>query len=111
MRILLDHCVPRKLRTLFPGHAVRTTREMGWETLKNGKLLDAAQVEFDVLLTVDRNIPHQQDLTQRSIAVVIMEAPSNSPSDLFPVVPEVEKLLPRIQTGHYYTVRASRDTS
>ena len=107
MKVLLDHCVPRRLRRYLPGHEVRTTREMGWETHKNGKLLVAAEAEFDVLLTVDRNIEYQQNLSGCSLAIVIMEAASNSPSDLLPVLSEVEKLLPNVQPGVYYRVRAA----
>lgn len=55
MRILFDHNVPKKLRTLLPGHSVRTFWEMGWDTLKNGDLLNAAEVDgLAVMVTGDK---------------------------------------------------------
>ncbi len=61
MRVLLDECVPRKLRREFPGHEVRTVTEMGWGGTRNGALLRRAAGEFDLLLTVDTNLEYQQN--------------------------------------------------
>ena len=61
MRALLDHCVPRSLRLLLLGHEVRTARQMGWASLRNGDLLAKAAGEFDVLLTTDQNLESQQN--------------------------------------------------
>jgi hypothetical protein len=54
MRVLLDECVPERLRAELTGHAVRTVAEMGWSGIKNGQLLQRAATEFDCFLTVDR---------------------------------------------------------
>lgn len=63
MRILLDHCVDRRLKRLLVEYQVATAREMGWENFKNGKLLTvAAAAGFDVMFSVDQNIKHQQNL-------------------------------------------------
>ena len=71
MRILLDECVPRRLRRELPGHDVRTVPEMGLSGKKNGELLKLiAGRGFEVLLTVDQNIRHQQHLQATGIAVV-----------------------------------------
>jgi hypothetical protein len=56
MRVLLDECVPKRLRTELTAHAV-TVAEMGWSGIKNGQLLPRAAAEFDCFLTIDRN-PH-----------------------------------------------------
>ncbi|MEN3329343.1 MAG: hypothetical protein V7638_4150 [Acidobacteriota bacterium] len=56
MKVLLDECVPRKLRREIANHEVRTVTESGWSGLKNGVLLALAEVEFDVFLTVDQNL-------------------------------------------------------
>ena len=94
MRILLDECVPRPLRREFPRHDVRTIREMGWAGTKNGALLALmAAAGFEVLLTVDRGLRHQQNLTAAGVAVVVMVATSNRLADLIPVVPAVEAAL------------------
>ena len=84
MRILLDECMPELLRRDIAGHQVSTVSEMGWAGTKNGRLLDAAEAAgFDILLTVDRNIEHQQNLRGRSISLVVLDAPSKLPITRF----------------------------
>jgi len=56
MRVLLDECLPRKLKSALPGHEVRSAQQEGWAGLRNGALLQAASASFDVFLTVDRSI-------------------------------------------------------
>jgi hypothetical protein len=60
MRVLLDECVPKRLRTELTAHAVRNVAEMGWSGIKNGLLLQKAAAEFDCILTVDRSLQFQQ---------------------------------------------------
>jgi hypothetical protein len=63
MRLLIDECVDERLRLLFPGHDCQTARFANLAGLKNGLLLEAAEsAGFDVLITVDQNIPDQQNL-------------------------------------------------
>jgi predicted nuclease of predicted toxin-antitoxin system len=64
MKLLLDECVPKRLRNDFPGHEVSTIEEVGLKGLKNGELLRAAAEQFDALITVDRRMPTQQNLAQ-----------------------------------------------
>jgi len=59
VKILLDHCLPHRLKKSFPAHKVLTAGEMGWEGLQNGDLLAAAASQFDVVLTIDKNLKHQ----------------------------------------------------
>jgi hypothetical protein len=94
VKILFDHCVPRPLRRELPGYDIKTAREMHWEGLKNGKLLDEAQVEgFDVFLTVDPNIRYQQNLQGRAIALVVMIANGITVEDLRPLLAAVAEIL------------------
>ena len=73
MRILFDNGTPRGAANGLPGHTVEECRAYGWDTLRNGELLDAAEAAgFDVLLTTDRNIRYQQNLTNRKIAIVVL---------------------------------------
>ena len=74
MRILLDECLPKRLKRDLVGHEARTVPEMGWASKRNGDLLGLAETDFDVFLTVDRNLSFQQDVTQFKIAVVVMVA-------------------------------------
>jgi hypothetical protein len=77
MRVLLDECVPRRLKRELPGHEVRTATERGWSGVKNGRLLALAEGEFDVFVTVDQNLKYQQNLTAFGIAVVLLAARNN----------------------------------
>ena len=105
MRLLLDESVPRRLRGALPAHSVRTAVEMGWGGVKNGALLVLAAAEFDAFITVDRNLPFQQNIATLPIAVVVLIAHSNELQALLPLVPRLEEalvsLLPRtlVQIG------------
>ena len=99
MRVLLDECLPRKLKSELAEHEVRTAQEQGWAGLKNGDLLRVANASFDVLLTVDRNIAFQQTLKGLSIAVVAMVAKSNRYRDLRPMLAQVRDALPKAKPG------------
>lgn len=88
MKVLLDHCVDEGLRNLFAGHEMKTAREMGWEQLDNGKLLKAAAgAGFDVLITVDRNLRHQQNMGSLQIGIIVLKARTNRLVDLARGVP------------------------
>jgi len=77
MNLLLDECVPKRLNRHFAGHHVFTVEEAGLKGFKNGALLRAAEGEYEVLATVDRNIPKQQNLARHNIAILILVAQSN----------------------------------
>ena len=99
MRVLLDECVPRKLRNEMPGHEAKTIAEMNWNGTKNGALLQLAAARFDVLVTVDQGIPYEQNLAGITLALVIIVAPSNDINDLRPRMPDVLRTLATIQPG------------
>ena len=88
MRLLLDECVDERVRLLFSGYDCQTARFARLAGLKNGRLLDAAEAAgFDILVTVDQNIPDQQDLARRMISLIILCGPTNRLHDLEPLVP------------------------
>jgi len=99
MRILLDECLPRKLRLLLVGHEAITVTQAGWSGIKNGQLLTLAQEGFDVFLTIDQNMVAQQNLPEYDLAVVILEAQSNVLEALLPFVPKILELLSRPISG------------
>lgn len=73
MRVLFDNGTPRGVAEGLSGHTVEEARSRGWDTLGNGELLDAAEANgFDVFVTTDRNIRHQQNLRNRKLAVVVL---------------------------------------
>ena len=89
MRVLLDECVDWRLGRELLTHDVRTARQMGWTTLKNGELLGLAAAQFDVFVTVDRNLSFQQDIVSFTIAVVVLQATTNRLADLRPLLPSL----------------------
>ena len=92
MKILFDHCVPKPLRRELPKHEISTAKEMGWEALKNGKLLERAQASgFEVVITTDQNIRYQQNLIGRSIAVCVLIADGITVENLRPLVPGLKE--------------------
>ena len=97
MRLLLDESVPARLQRSLPTHAVRTVVEMGWGGVKNGALLALAAKEFDAILTVDKNLPYQQSVTNLPVAVIVLEAFSNELAALLPLIPKIEQALGNLQ--------------
>ncbi len=102
LRVLLDECLPRRLRREFPDYDVRTVQELGWAGTKNGALLRRAAAEGFV--TVDRNLEHQQHLPGVGLGVVALQARSNDVADLLPLMPEVLAVLPTITPGRVVRV-------
>jgi hypothetical protein len=100
VRVLLDECVPRKLRRELTGHDVRTVTEMGWSGLKNGPLLRRAAQNFDVFLTVDQGVEYQQSLSGLKLVVVVLAAKSNDIDDLHPLMPRVRDILEQASPGN-----------
>jgi hypothetical protein len=99
MRLLLDESVPRRLGRCLPTHAVRTVVEMGWSGVKNGALMALAADRFDAFVTVDQNIPYQNDVSALPIAVLVLVARSNELRTLLPLVPRIEAALGTLQPG------------
>jgi predicted nuclease of predicted toxin-antitoxin system len=106
MRLLIDECIDERLRHLFPGHECETARLANLAGLKNGRLLDAAEeAGFDVLITVDQNIPDQQNLSGRKIALVILHRPTNRLRDLAPLAPAAISAIGSIKPGDVVRIR------
>ena len=107
MRLLLDECVDEQLRHSFTGHECRSARYAGLAGLENGALLSAAEAAgFEVIITVDRNIPQQQKLVHRRISLIILCGRTNRLSDLRLLVPAALGVLGSIKPGQVVSVRA-----
>ena len=106
MKLLLDECIDRKFVREFPGYDVKTVPQMGWSGVKNGQLLALAVAEFDIFITVDRNLSFQQNLPQFDIAVIVLQASSNRLADLKPLAPDVLVLLSTVTKGRATVVGA-----
>ncbi len=97
MRVLLDECLPKRLKGELLGHEARTVPEMGWASKRNGELLALAAAGFDVFLTAGRNLSYQQDVSMFDIAIVVLVAPSNSLDDLRLLAPRILAALDRAE--------------
>ena len=105
MRVLLDEHLPHRLRRLFePEVEVLTVAQLGWKGTRNGALIRAAETDFEVLVTMDQGIPHQQNLDGVKCGIVLLEARSNRYEDLAPPMDSVNDVLKRIQPGEIVRV-------
>jgi len=89
VKVFLDECVDWRLMREIVGHDVNTAHQMGWTTIKNGALLALASQQFDVFVTVDRNLAFQQNLEGLSIAVIVLRAHTNRLADPKPLIPDL----------------------
>jgi Domain of unknown function (DUF5615) len=99
VKLLLDECIDRRLAKELEGHDIRTVPQMSWAGIKNGALLTLAEREFNVFITVDRNLSFQQNLPNFNIAVLVLHATSNRLDDLKPLVPKILATLPTLTKG------------
>jgi hypothetical protein len=98
-RVLLDENLPRLLKRELQDFDVHTVAETGWAGTQNGALLQLAETQFDMFVTADRNLPHQQVLTVLKLGVVVLVARSTKLEDLRPLVPEIRRVIATISPG------------
>lgn len=105
MKILLDECVTKKLKPFFSEHSVSTVSEMKWNGLLNGELIKKAiEEDFNLLITIDKNISSQQNIRQYKFIIVIFDSPSSNISSLKKFIPLFEKKSASFQTGNVYVI-------
>lgn len=91
MKLLLDENLPRKLKLDFTEHQIFTVRDKGWNGFKNGELQRLMLAEgFDVLLTFDKNLQHQQNFGTFPVAVVVLTARSNQYKHVRPLIGQIK---------------------
>lgn len=97
----MDH----RLKVRFPEeHEILTVAEAGWAGKKNGELLRLAEKEFEIFVTTDKGIPHQQNVSKLDLAVVLLRAKSNAYEDLAPLMDEANAALETAEPGTIHTV-------
>ena len=89
MRLLLDENMPHDFRYYLSEHDVRTVDYMGWKGKGNGELIALARDDFDAIITLDQEIPHQHTLTPADVAVIVLSAGTNSIDALRTLIPEL----------------------
>ena len=97
MSILLDEGVPRVIQRRLPDLPIYTVDEMSWRGIRNGQLLDLMAERFDILVTTDKNLRHQQNLVKRQISAVIL--PTNQIPLVIELLPQIEAALTTIESG------------
>ncbi len=106
MRILLDQCFPNGVSRYIFGYECVRSKDMGWNLLADGELLKVAeQADFQVLLTIDKGIPHQQNLSGRSIIVIVMAPIPPTVPELVKQVPQLLEVLLTVEPGKSYFLR------
>ena len=106
MRVLLDENLDWRLRRGFDtAHDVVTVQYRGWSGKTNGALLRAAAAEFDVFVTLDSNLEHQQNVASLDLAVLVVRAASSDLADVEPALPALNALLPSVQPGRVMSSR------
>lgn len=106
MRVLLDECLPAGLKDSLAalGFEADTVRRAGFGAKKNGEVLSLMEGRWDVLITNDRHIQHQQNMSGRNISIVVLCAKSNRLKDLLPLMPACAKALQSITPGRIVEV-------
>lgn len=106
MKLLFDECVSRLFKSGFAvrGYECYTVPEVGLAGRKNGELLTLAEGKFDVFVTIDKNIRYQQNLSGRTIAILIIRARSSEIDDLLRELPACIVALQSIRPGQVVQV-------
>jgi hypothetical protein len=91
-RVLFDEDVPRQLRQDLPEFAIRTVQEAGWSSVKNGELLRLSSSSFDVLVTADKRLRHQQNIGRHEIGVVVIATRDTR-------LPRIQQALPELRAA------------
>lgn len=104
VRVLLDEQLPVGLAAFFEGHDVDTVIGRGWSGIANGELLRRMRSEYDVLITMDRSIEFQQNLSALAFGILLVRAPSNRMVHLQPLVASILSALPTVTPGRLQRV-------
>jgi predicted nuclease of predicted toxin-antitoxin system len=108
MKILLDECLPLDFRQSFSDHETHTVQWAGLKSKKNGELLRAAELAgYEVMLTVDQGIPHQQNLAGRKLSIIVLRTRTSQIEELLPLADAILKALHIIQPGQVIAIPLS----
>ncbi len=109
MKILLDESVPRVIQKRLPHLLISTVQEMGWSGIKNGELLRRAEEQSDIVVTADQKLRHQQNLSGRKLAILVI--PTNQVRAVVGLLPGIEAALKRIQAGTLIEIPSSASSA
>ncbi len=99
MKVLLDECLPRRLTRDLTAHEVTTVPKQGWAGITNGELIAKAEVEFDVFITIDSNLIHQQRLSANRLGIIVLHAVNSRYETLEPLIPAIQREVEGLSPG------------
>ncbi len=102
MKIIIDECVPHIVKKGLPQYDIRTVQEQGWSGIKNGELLKLVTAEFDIFITSDKNLQHQQDLSSLKFGVILL--PSNQVPVIRDLLSQIDEMIKKIEPGDFVEV-------
>lgn len=106
MKILLDENTSEDLIDLLPGYVVVHLEKQGWKGLQNGKLLSSAvDGGFSVMITVDKQMQHQQNFCNRPLSLIVLDIHPNNIPNQIACLGEIITLLPDVQPGEIYVIK------
>ncbi len=106
MKVLLDECLPKRLKQTLQGHEVATVPEMGWAGKTNGELLKLAKATFEAFVTVDQNLQYQQNLKESGMAIILVVIQNNRYETFKLITPKIQKALQTIRTGQIIQINS-----
>ena len=105
MKLLLDECLPKRLKSSFQDFEVYTVSELGWSGVKNGKLMSLCILNhFDILLTIDKNLLYQQNLEKYSLTIVVLNSVTSKIDELVLFVPSFLKQMHHFEKNKAYII-------
>ena len=105
MKVLLDECVTKRLKPHLKGLAVFTVREMGWSGVKNGKLIALCiDNNFDIIVTIDKNMVYQQNLEKYPITIVVLNSSSSKIEEIILFIPSFLKQICHFEKSKAYVI-------
>lgn len=104
MRIILDECLPRRLLRDLSDHVVTTVPRQGWASVTNGALLKRVELEFDLFITMDSSIVHQQNLDKLQICLIVLHGPNSRYETLEPLLPQIQDAIKQARPGSIYHI-------
>ncbi|MBP6431338.1 MAG: DUF5615 family PIN-like protein [Ferruginibacter sp.] len=105
MKILLDECVTKRLKKYLNEFNVFTVNELGWSGIKNGKLMTLCiEHNFDILLTIDKNLMHQQNLENYPVSIVVINCFTSKIEDIITYIPSFVNQIPLLEKSKAYII-------
>jgi hypothetical protein len=104
VKIILDECLPRRLLRDLTDHQVTTVPRQGWAGITNGALLEKVVPEFDIFITMDSNIVHQQNLEGLQVCLIVLHGANSRYETLQPLLPEIHSAIADAKTGSVFHI-------